>query len=138
MQQNKDGQLDRKRIAEIQALSQVPLVIHGGSGVPTDQRTVLARTTHICKFNIGTELRMAFGTALRKAQDKDRRVPLGLVRSSWGGTKIRAWSSPEAIDVCRQQNPAPAGSTSMLFSNMILPLVGLEFSAVVWCEWHDS
>lgn len=78
------------------------------------------------------------GTALRKAQDKDRRVPLGLVRSSWGGTKIRAWSSPEAIDVCRQQNPAPAGSTSMLFSNMILPLVGLEFSAVVWCEWHDS
>ena len=34
LQQNKDGQLDRKRIAEIQALTQVPLVIHGGSGVP--------------------------------------------------------------------------------------------------------
>jgi len=71
LQQNKDGQLDRKRIAEIQALTQVPLVIHGGSGVPTDQRTVLARTTHICKFNIGTELRMAFGTALRKAVNDD-------------------------------------------------------------------
>ena len=75
------------------------------------------------------------GTALRKAQEgKDRLVPLGLVRSSWGGTKIRAWSSPEAIAVCVQADPAPAGSTSMLFSNMILPLVGLEFSAVVWCE----
>ena len=71
LQQNKDGQLDRKRIAEIQALTQVPLVIHGGSGVPTDQRTVLARTTHICKFNIGTELRMAFGAALRKAVNDD-------------------------------------------------------------------
>ncbi len=71
LQQNKDGQLDRKRIAEIQALTQVPLVIHGGSGVPMDQRTVLARTTHICKFNIGTELRMAFGTALRKAVNDD-------------------------------------------------------------------
>ena len=71
LQQNKDGQLDRKRIAEIQALTQVPLVIHGGSGVPMDQRTVLARTTHICKFNIGTELRMAFGAALRKAVNDD-------------------------------------------------------------------
>ncbi|MGA1761364.1 MAG: class II fructose-bisphosphate aldolase [Paracoccaceae bacterium] len=71
LQQNKDGQLDSKRIAEIEALTQVPLVIHGGSGVPMDQRTVLARTTHICKFNIGTELRMAFGAALRKAVNDD-------------------------------------------------------------------
>ena len=71
LQQNKDGQLDSKRIAEIEALTQVPLVIHGGSGVPMDQRTVLARTTHICKFNIGTELRMAFGAALRKAVNND-------------------------------------------------------------------
>ncbi|NNE80543.1 MAG: class II fructose-bisphosphate aldolase, partial [Silicimonas sp.] len=30
-----------------------------------------ARTTNICKFNIGTELRMAFGSALRQAVDKD-------------------------------------------------------------------
>ena len=29
------------------------------------------------------------GTALRKAMGKDRRVPLGLIRSSVGGTKIR-------------------------------------------------
>ena len=71
LQQNKDGQLDSKRIAEIEALTQVPIVIHGGSGVPMDQRTVLARTTHICKFNIGTELRMAFGAALRKAVNDD-------------------------------------------------------------------
>jgi fructose-bisphosphate aldolase class II len=45
----------------------VPLVIHGGSGVPSDQRTHLARTTPIAKFNIGTELRQTFGAALRQA-----------------------------------------------------------------------
>jgi fructose-bisphosphate aldolase class II len=44
----------------------VPLVIHGGSGVPGDQRARLAATTPIAKFNIGTELRMAFGAALRR------------------------------------------------------------------------
>jgi fructose-bisphosphate aldolase class II len=44
----------------------VPLVIHGGSGVPPDQRTHLARSTPIAKFNIGTELRQTFGAVLRQ------------------------------------------------------------------------
>ncbi|MEP1933494.1 MAG: class II fructose-bisphosphate aldolase, partial [Roseibium sp.] len=38
---------------------------------PVDQRRRLARTTNICKFNIGTELRMAFGEALRIAVNAD-------------------------------------------------------------------
>ena len=42
--------------------------------MPVAERTELARTTRICKFNIGTELRMAFGRALREviAADPDR------------------------------------------------------------------
>jgi fructose-bisphosphate aldolase class II len=71
LQQETDAGLDEARIAAIQATTQVPLVIHGGSGVPIDQRRHLARTTNICKFNIGTELRMAFGAALREAMNKD-------------------------------------------------------------------
>lgn len=64
--QQKDGAgLDEARIRAIEAVTSVPLVIHGGSGVPAGQRRRLARTSHICKYNIGTELRMAFGTALR-------------------------------------------------------------------------
>jgi fructose-bisphosphate aldolase, class II len=43
----------------------LPLVLHGGSGLPMDLRRRLARDTTVCKFNIGTELRMAFGQALR-------------------------------------------------------------------------
>lgn len=65
------GGLDEQRIADIQAVTQVPLVIHGGSGVPFAQRARLARNTQICKFNIGTELRMAFGAALRDAMNAD-------------------------------------------------------------------
>ncbi|MEM1387718.1 MAG: class II fructose-bisphosphate aldolase [Pseudomonadota bacterium] len=67
LQQEQRGGLDEARIAAIQALSDVPLVIHGGSGVPSAQRRKLATQTHICKFNIGTELRMAWGDALRAA-----------------------------------------------------------------------
>jgi len=71
LQQDKDGGLDGPRIRAIEALTQTPLVIHGGSGVPLAQRTVLAQTSNICKFNIGTELRMAFGAALRNAVNSD-------------------------------------------------------------------
>jgi fructose-bisphosphate aldolase class II len=71
LQEDKEGGLDEDRIAAIQAVTSVPLVIHGGSGVPVAQRTRLAKTTNICKFNIGTELRMAFGAALRDAVNVD-------------------------------------------------------------------
>ncbi len=71
LQQDQSGGLDEARIAEIDALTKVPLVIHGGSGVPADQRRKLAKTTSICKFNIGTELRQAFGGALRAAVNND-------------------------------------------------------------------
>lgn len=57
--------LDRDRLRAIEALTAVPLVIHGGSGVPVAERSALAAASQVCKFNIGTELRQTFGRALR-------------------------------------------------------------------------
>jgi len=57
--------LDESLISNITAVADVPLVIHGGSGVPAQQRAFLARNSNICKYNIGTELRIAFGRDLR-------------------------------------------------------------------------
>ncbi len=84
LQQEKAGGLDEDRIRAIEAVTEVPLVIHGGSGVPVAQRTALARGSHICKFNIGTELRMAFGTALREAvtRDPDRFDRIAILRDT--------------------------------------------------------
>jgi fructose-bisphosphate aldolase class II len=71
LQQDREGGLDEPRIRAIEAVTDVPLVIHGGSGVPMAERAALASGSRICKFNIGTELRMAFGTALRAAVQSD-------------------------------------------------------------------
>ena len=71
LQTDHEGGLDEARIRAIEALTQVPLVIHGGSGVPYAQRAALAAGSRIAKFNIGTELRMAFGNALRAAVNAD-------------------------------------------------------------------
>ncbi|MCU4654372.1 class II fructose-bisphosphate aldolase [Roseibacterium sp. SDUM158016] len=71
LQTDHEGGLDEARIRAIEALTTVPLVIHGGSGVPYAQRAALAAGSRIAKFNIGTELRMAFGAALREAVNAD-------------------------------------------------------------------
>lgn len=71
LQQNREGGLDEVRVRAIERVTAVPLVIHGGSGVPSAQRRSLARGSKICKFNIGTELRMVFGAALREAVARD-------------------------------------------------------------------
>jgi len=73
------------------------------------------------------------GAALARSVRSLRSVPLGLVRSSWGGTKILRWSGPDAMARCPQPSkPHGRGLPSDLFSNMIHPLKRLRFSAIVW------
>ena len=61
-----DG-IDLDALNAVEAVTQVPLVLHGGSGIPTVMRRRLARDHRVKKFNIGTELRQAFGASLRKS-----------------------------------------------------------------------
>lgn len=71
LQQDAGQGLDLALLRRIEVVTDVPLVIHGGSGVPLAQRAALAAGSRIAKFNIGTELRMAFGAALRAAVARD-------------------------------------------------------------------
>jgi len=66
LQTDKIAKIKLEKVKEIQNSISTPLVLHGGSGIPNLIRKKLARETNIAKFNIGTELRMTFGNALRK------------------------------------------------------------------------
>ena len=62
--QSTSSRIDFDRLAEIEPVVEQPLVIHGTSGIrDEDMKTLAAR--RVCKFNIGTTLRMAFGQSLR-------------------------------------------------------------------------
>ena len=74
LQLDSETELDERVIQEIQRLTDTPLVIHGGSGVPVAQRAKLAASTNICKYNIGTELRSLFGVELRRVLDKNSKI----------------------------------------------------------------
>jgi fructose-bisphosphate aldolase, class II len=65
LQTKKAAEIDWDALNRIEAVTNLPLVLHGGSGIPSALRRQLARTSRVKKFNIGTELRMAFGAALR-------------------------------------------------------------------------
>lgn len=71
--------LDLDRLAELAAAVDVPLVLHGGSGVAPDQlRAAIA--AGIAKVNFGTRLKDVFATGLRKhlaAPDADPNAVIG-------------------------------------------------------------
>ena len=82
-------------------------------------------------------------------------VPIGLVSSNWGGTYIQAWSSPDALGKCTnedykeepqlelQEFPAEyfaettAGNPnepSVLWNAMIVPLLPMRVRGAIWYQ----
>ena len=74
LQTSKKANIDFNKIRLIQKKVKVPLVLHGSSGIPLNQRKKLARNTNVAKLNIGTEIRMVFGESLRKNLKTNKKV----------------------------------------------------------------
>jgi len=68
-------QLDFERLEKIAEIG-IPIVLHGGSGIPEDQIRK-AISLGVAKVNVNTELRMAYAGALREelAENPDEVVP---------------------------------------------------------------
>ncbi|MGI9862851.1 class II fructose-bisphosphate aldolase [Moorella naiadis] len=61
-----EPKIDFERLDKIRKLTPVPLVLHGGSGIPDNMiRAAIARG--IAKVNIGTELKVAWAAAMQAA-----------------------------------------------------------------------
>ena len=94
------AEIDYKLLAEIRAVSSIPLVIHGGSGVSPDDRIKMAREFGVLKFNIGTEFRQLFGQSLRDffAEDKVSFDRFEIMKSVQKNIKNRAISLLQAFN----------------------------------------
>lgn len=58
-----EPKLDFGRLAKIQNAVEIPLVLHGTSGLP-DEMITESISLGVCKFNVNTEVRQAFVTAV--------------------------------------------------------------------------
>ena len=66
--------LDMQRLDEIHAATDVPLVLHGGSGIPDDQLLV-AFSKGINKFNLGTDYLRRYFAALKEFAEENAENP---------------------------------------------------------------
>ncbi|KAI8752698.1 sialate O-acetylesterase [Biomphalaria glabrata] len=95
-----------------------------------------------------------FGKAIFKA----RHIPIGLVDTDWGGTPVKAWSSPEALAHCGVHHDEPSdqpesyteylkhvpledrhrlegpGNSSVLWNSMVHPLLGMTIYGAIWYQ----
>ena len=74
LQTKKIAKIDFNKLKEIENVTNIPLVLHGGSGIPSVVRKKLARNSNVAKFNIGTELRMLFGYTIRKNISRNKKM----------------------------------------------------------------
>lgn len=73
--------LDFELLSEIRKVINIPLILHGGSGI-SDDDIKKAISLGICKINVNTELRQAFTKALReKLEDEDVIKPYEIMES---------------------------------------------------------
>lgn len=101
-----------------------------------------------------------FGRDLQKALD----VPVGLIHTSWGGTRAEAWTSRpvlesheewknesltyhKAIEQYKQakdstgqapKNPTHANSPSVLYNGMIAPLIPYAIKGAIWYQGESN
>ncbi len=67
--------LDFERLAEIKKAVKIPLVLHGGSGVP-DIDLVKSIKNGICKINVATEIKNIFTQTLKNELNKSEEIDL--------------------------------------------------------------
>ena len=71
----KPPQLDFKRLRQIAEVTDVPLVLHGTSGLP-DKMIKEAIELGVCKFNVNTEVRIAYLRTMKEAFENAEKVEL--------------------------------------------------------------
>lgn len=113
-------------------------------GAPWSQLGKNTQFSAVCKFT---------GVALFDALGGN--VPIGLVESAWGGTRIESWSSPDALSSCPADTTAGCGppiggqwarmnSTnsgnlcSAAWNGMLHPILNMRFAAMLWYQVRNS
>jgi sialate O-acetylesterase len=73
-------------------------------------------------------------------------VPVGLIHTSWGGSRIEAWMTPNSMKGIPEK-PVPAtdaeitiqnGSPTVLYNGMIYPILGYGIRGAIWYQGESN
>ncbi|MCA1747743.1 MAG: sialate O-acetylesterase, partial [Bacteroidales bacterium] len=72
-------------------------------------------------------------------------MPVGLIHSSWGGSKAEAWMDPEALSAfpeisLPEQMPEsrPNHTPTLLYNAMVHPLIGYTMKGAIWYQGESN
>ncbi len=110
-------------------------------GVPQENcngEWVVASTESVSKFS-------AVGYLFAKQLQKKLKVPVGIICSSWGGSRIEAWMDakmisnfPEALKQTTQEETLEHQYASRLYNGMIFPILNFVFKGVLWYQGESN
>ena len=77
-----------------------------------------------------------FGRQLSDALSPKGEVPIGLISSNWGGTKLEVWAPAETFAECNATAPPPYAHGGPMYNAMILPFAAgpMALSGFVWYQ----
>jgi sialate O-acetylesterase len=70
---------------------------------------------------------------------ENMKVPVGLIHSSWGGTRIETWMSASALDPFEKQGgKVGANAASNLYNGMIAPILNYQVKGAIWYQGESN
>lgn len=111
--------------------------------VPLDDFTGIWKTGEPENVSEFSATAYYFGLMLNRALN----VPVGLINTSWGGTRIEPWISEAGIkkfdwvklpDKTQQQGTLSPQTPTVLFNAMINPIVGYGIRGAIWYQGESN
>lgn len=82
----------------------------------------------------------AVGYIYAKILQEKLKIPIGIIMTAWGGTKIEAWMNPGSLDSLsfieqsKQKAKITHNSPTVLYNAMINPIIGYAIKGVIWYQ----
>lgn len=87
----------------------------------------------------------AVGYFFAKQLQQKLKVPVGIICSSWGGSRIEAWMKKEVISTyvdpytqTTKENTPPHHKAAYLYNGMISPIVNFTIKGVIWYQGESN
>ncbi len=131
------------------AAANFPLIRHFGVAHKADKeppRDVVGRW-EICSPQTVKEF-TAVGYFFGRELERELKIPIGLLHSSWGGTGVATWTSRDALDGLPEvkaqletelsQPKIGSKTPTILFQNMIAPLLPFGIKGAIWFQGESG
>jgi sialate O-acetylesterase len=100
----------------------------GGKWIDADPKTVPGFT--------------AAGYFFGRNLQEDLKVPVGLIHTSWGGTRIETWMSESALAPFEKApanaKPGNPNGASQLYNGMIYPILNYQVKGAIWYQGESN